>query len=71
MNETIGYIGWHSDGAQSDPGLMLRERRVQMPNTAMRISLVLTMALSTALADGQPPYGKAELSYLVVPDKFR
>jgi intracellular sulfur oxidation DsrE/DsrF family protein len=38
-----------------------------MPNTAMRISLVLTMALATALADGQPPYGKAELSYLLVP----
>jgi intracellular sulfur oxidation DsrE/DsrF family protein len=38
-----------------------------MPNTAMRISLVLTMALATAVADGQLPYGKAELSYLLVP----
>jgi intracellular sulfur oxidation DsrE/DsrF family protein len=46
---------------------MLRERGVHMPNTAMRISLVLTMALATAVADGQLPYGKAELSYLLVP----
>jgi intracellular sulfur oxidation DsrE/DsrF family protein len=38
-----------------------------MPNTAVRISLVLTMALATAVAGGQPPNGKAELSYLLVP----
>ena len=38
-----------------------------MRNTAMRISLVLTVALATGGAGGQPPPGKTGLIYPLVP----
>ena len=38
-----------------------------MRNTAMRISLVLTVALATGGAQGQPPPGKTGLIYPLVP----
>ena len=38
-----------------------------MRNTAMRLSLVLTAALATGLAQGQPPPGKTGLIYPLVP----
>src|SRR5271166_5804041 len=45
------------------------ERRVSMRNTVMWISLPLAvaLALAVAVADGQPPSGKTELVYPLVP----
>src|SRR5207248_2012574 len=40
---------------------------VPVRNTAMRISLVLTVALATGGARGQPPHGETGLVYPLVP----
>src|SRR6267143_6207590 len=45
----------------------VQERSVPMRDTVRRISLVLTVALATAGAQGQPPPGKTGLIYPLVP----
>src|SRR5438552_4008867 len=41
----------------------VREREVQMRNMVLRISLILTLALTTAVARGQSPSSQSELVY--------
>jgi intracellular sulfur oxidation DsrE/DsrF family protein len=45
----------------------VRERRFQMRDAVMRISLVLTVALAAAVAHGQSPPGKTGLVFPLVP----